>query len=162
MKRWMPFPLLWVALLAMWLVLAGNVAPADVLAGALAALAGVHGLAALQPPQAKLRRPLRALELAWLVQVDIVRANIAVARIVLHRGTRGTYSGFVDIPLALSNPVGLAALACIVTATPGTAWAGYDPRSGVLTLHVLDITDEQGVVDAIKDRYERRLMEVFQ
>ena len=55
----------------------------------------------------------------------------------------------------MRNPVGLAALACIITSTPGTAWAGYDPSSGVLTMHILDLVDDETWVHTIKDRYER-------
>ena len=61
----------------------------------------------------------------------------------------------------MRDPAGLAALACIITATPGTAWAGYDAASGVLTMHVLDLADPQAMRDTIRGRYERRLMEIF-
>lgn len=52
-------------------------------------------------------------------------------------------------------------LACIITSTPGTAWARYDSARGVLTIHVLDLIDEQAWLRTIKDRYERRLREIF-
>jgi multicomponent K+:H+ antiporter subunit E len=77
-------------------------------------------------------------------------------------GRREQTAGFLDIPLTLRNPVGLAALACIITSTPGTAWAGYNPRSGVLTMHVLDLVDEETWVRTIRHRYEKRLMDIFQ
>jgi multicomponent K+:H+ antiporter subunit E len=50
----------------------------------------------------------------------------------------------------------------IVTATPGTSWAGYDAAQGVLTLHVLDLADEEGMVRTIKLRYEAPLREIFE
>jgi multicomponent K+:H+ antiporter subunit E len=52
-------------------------------------------------------------------------------------------------------------LACIITSTPGTAWARYDSARGVLTMHILDLIDEREWVDIIKQRYERRLLEIF-
>ena len=91
-----------------------------------------------------------------------MRSNIAVARIVLHGGRRDRTAGFLDIPLELRDPAGLALLACIVTATPGTAWAGYDAERGVLTLHILDLIDEADWIRIIKGRYESRLMEMFE
>ena len=96
-----------------------------------------------------------------VVFADVVRSNIAVGRIVLHRGTRNQTSDFVNIPLALTNPVGLAALACIITACPGTTWARYDSTANVLTMHILDLVDEQAWIDTIKQRYESRLLEIF-
>jgi multicomponent K+:H+ antiporter subunit E len=161
MKRWLPFPLLWALLLAMWLVLYETLAPAQILLGGIVALAAVWSLRTLQAPAVRLRRPRVAAELAWLVFVDIVRSNIAVGRIALHPGVRGRTAGFLRIPLVLRNPAGLAALACIVTSTPGTAWAGYESRSGVLTLHVLDLVDEESWVRIVKQRYEPRLIEIF-
>jgi multicomponent K+:H+ antiporter subunit E len=162
MKRWLPFPLLWVLLVAMWLAVNETLAIAHLLLGAGVALAGVWALSVLQEPQTRLRRPRLAAELLWLVLADVVRSNIAVARIVLRIGTRRQTAGFLEIPLTLRNPVGLAALACIITSTPGTAWAGYNPGSGVLTMHILDLVDEETWVRTIKDRYEKRLVEIFQ
>jgi multicomponent K+:H+ antiporter subunit E len=94
--------------------------------------------------------------------IDILRSNAAVARIALHPQVRGRTAGFVEIPLRLRNPVGLAALACIITSTPGTAWAGYESASGVLTMHVLDLVDRETWIATIRNRYERRLMEIFE
>jgi len=162
MKRWLPFPLLWALLVAMWLMLNETLTIAHLLLGAGVAFAAVLGLRLLQGPQTRLRKPVIAAELLWLVFKDVVRSNIAVARIVMQPGMRDQTAGFLDVPLTLRNPVGLAALACIITSTPGTAWAGYNPRSGVLTMHVLDLVDEETWVRTIQHRYERRLMEIFQ
>jgi multicomponent K+:H+ antiporter subunit E len=60
------------------------------------------------------------------------------------------------------HPGGLAALACIITATPGTSWARYDAARNTLTIHVLDLVDEEAWVRLFKGRYERRLMEIFE
>jgi len=91
-----------------------------------------------------------------------VRSNVAVARIVLGLAGREIRSGFVEIPLDLQDDHGLAALACIVTSTPGTAWAGLSPDRTTLTLHVLDLEDEGHLIHTIKQRYEQPLMRIFQ
>jgi multicomponent K+:H+ antiporter subunit E len=161
MKRWLPFPLLSLALLATWLLLNQTLAAGQMILGALIALGGGLALAVLQAPQGRVRRPLAIAELAWLVLTDIVRSNIAVARIVLHPGHRGQTSGFLEIPLELRDPGGLAVLACIITSTPGTAWARYDSTRSILTIHVLDLVDEQTWIRTIKGRYEHRLLEIF-
>ncbi|MGW8175761.1 MAG: Na+/H+ antiporter subunit E [Stenotrophomonas sp.] len=57
---------------------------------------------------------------------------------------------------------GLAVLAIIITSTPGTLWVEYESATGRLLLHVLDLVDEETWVRLIKDRYERRLMEIFE
>jgi multicomponent K+:H+ antiporter subunit E len=95
------------------------------------------------------------------VVFDIVRSNLAVARLILRRDQR-THSGFVAIPLTLVDPYGLAVLACIITSTPGTIWVSHDSGASILLIHVLDLVDEQTWIDSIKRRYEQLLLEIFQ
>ncbi|MND02940.1 putative monovalent cation/H+ antiporter subunit E [compost metagenome] len=65
------------------------------------------------------------------------------------------------MPLEVRHPGALASLACIITATPGTSWAHYDARLNALTIHVLDLVDEGAWIAQFKQRYERRLQEIF-
>jgi multicomponent K+:H+ antiporter subunit E len=162
MKRLLPYPVAWLVLVAMWLALNATLAPGQVVLGMLVAFAGVRGLAALDVPRARLRSLGGAATLVLIVIGDIVRSNVAVARVVAAPNARQGRAGFVDIPLEMRNPVALAGLACIITATPGTAWAGYDAATGVLTMHVLDLVDEEAMRRTIQDRYERRLREIFE
>jgi multicomponent K+:H+ antiporter subunit E len=94
---------------------------------------------------------------------DVVRSNIHVARIVLGlAGKRPIRSAFLDVPIALTDPHGLAALAAILTATPGTVWVGLSGDGKWLRLHVLDLVDEAHWIHVVKDRYETRLMRIFE
>jgi multicomponent K+:H+ antiporter subunit E len=155
--------LLFLALVALWLLLNQSLDPGDALLGAALALGGTLAFARLQPPASGLRfRPRVLVELLGLVLADIVRSNLAVARIVLglHRAKRT--AGFLSMPLELRDPRGLAVMACIITATPGTSWARYDAARSILTIHVLDLVDEAAWIRLFKHRYERRLLEIFQ
>jgi multicomponent K+:H+ antiporter subunit E len=149
-------------LFVLWLLLNQSISPGHVLLAAAAALVGGWMLAALDLPQARLRRPAAMLRLTGRVVADIVRSNIAVGRIILGWRGPGRRPGLIDIPLQLRDPYGLAVLACIITSTPGTLWVGFDAASGILTIHVLDLVDEHAWIDTIKIRYERMLMEIFE
>ena len=163
MTRLLPYPLLALAFLALWLLLVESVSTGAVLLGAVLGVAGSAVLAGLRAPRGRLRRLLTLPGLLVDVLVEIVRSNNAVARIILQRSApRARRSGFVNIPLDMRSPQGLAALACIVTATPGTVWVDYDAASGTMLLHVLDLVDEEVWVRTIKDKWERRLMEIFE
>ena len=156
-------PFLLLLPLALWLVLNESLAPGHVVLGtglALAAAAVFSRIEGRVP--APLRRPTVAVRLAAAVIADIVRSNVAVARIVLGLGRRDRRDGFLEIALALRDPAGLAALACIVTATPGTSWVRYDRADNRLTIHVLDLADGDALAREIKSRYERPLMEIFE
>jgi len=161
MTRWLPHPLVFALLLALWLLLNRTLEADQVLVGASIAVGASLTLRLLQIPQARVRNLVVIVSLAWLVAKDIVRSNIAVARIVLSKRSASRVSAFIDIPLTLRNPSALAVLACIITATPGTAWARYDSARDILTIHVLDLTDEPALVNTIKEDYERRLLEIF-
>ena len=161
MKRWLVFPLLIPALLVMWLLLNQSIGPGAFVLGAAFALAAAWLARGLEIPDPGFRRPVAAFRLAFAVLIEIIRSNNAVARIILTPGTGGRRSGFVRIPLDTRHPYSLTALACIVTATPGTLWVEYDSVDNTMLLHVLDLIDEEEWVRIIKERYESRLMEIF-
>jgi multicomponent K+:H+ antiporter subunit E len=161
-RRLLPHPIVSIALLAFWLLLNQTLAAAHLLLGAILAVAGGLILAVLEPGPLRLRRSKALVILGWLVLQDIVRSNIAVARIILGARATTVTSGFVEIPLKLRALPGLAALATIITATPGTVWVRHDPATGMLTIHVLDLVDEETWHRTIKGRYERWLREIFE
>jgi multicomponent K+:H+ antiporter subunit E len=160
MTRLVPFPMVSASLLILWLLLNG-LSAGHILLGGAVALIGGWALAALAPPKAHARRLVAVLRLAAFVLADIVRSNVAVARIILGLGRRRWISGFVEVPLELRDPYGLTTLACIITSTPGTLWVDFDEASGTLTIHVLDLVDKTEWVRTIKGRYERLLLEIF-
>lgn len=156
-------PVLVAALTVIWLLLNQTLAPAQVALGlALSTLLAWFG-SVLRPLQATLRRADRAAALLFVVLRDIVRSNFNVARIVLGlAGPREVRSGFVEIPLDLRDDHGLALLACIVTSTPGTVWAGLAPDRSSFRLHVLDLREPAEWIHLVKERYEKPLMGIFQ
>ncbi|MDB5316929.1 MAG: Na+/H+ antiporter subunit [Rhodospirillales bacterium] len=163
MTRWLPHPLVAASLLGLWLLLVESLSPGSILLGAALAVAGSRALAALTPPTARLRRFSTVPGLLLDVAVEVVRSNNAVARIILGAaGTRIRQSGFAFIPLDMHSPYGLAALACILTATPGTVVVDYDAAGNVMLLHVLDLVDEETWVRIVKDKWEQRLMDIFE
>ena len=156
-------PVLVVALAALWLVLNQSLSFAHILLGLLLAVVLTWAASSLRPLDARLHRLDTAALLILVVIKDIVLNNLHVARIVLDPGRpRKLHSGFVRIPLDLRDPHGLAALAIIVTSTPGTVWAGHSATDGVLTLHVLDLVDESAVIQLIQRRYEQPLRRIFE
>jgi len=160
MRALLPHPFISAFIFVMWLLLSETMQPGPALVGVVVAVLGGWALALLKPTPVGIRRLRPLLQLTGKVVVDILRSNIGVARVILGQ-QKNRKSGFVHIPLALRNPNGLAVLACILTATPGTAWLEFDAEEGWLLLHVLDLIDEETWVDIVKNRYEQPLMEIF-
>jgi multicomponent K+:H+ antiporter subunit E len=157
-------PVLALALASLWLLLNQTLAAGHIVFGVLLGFGLARFASALRPLHARLRRLDVALLLVLVVTRDVVLSNIAVARVVFRSVRRGgeAKSAFVRIPLDLRDPHGLAALAAIVTATPGTVWSGLSETGDALTLHVLDLKDEAELINLIKKRYEQPLRRIFE
>ncbi len=161
LTRFVPYPVLGLFLFFVWMVLGEAVTPGRTLLGVIIAIAGTWLMARLRLDEPSMRRPMAAVRLIVAVSIDIVRSNIAVARIIGRPGRPAT-SGFLVIPLEMEDPTALSILAGILTATPGTIWVSYNPRTRTLILHILDLVDEAAWLRLIKGRYERMLMAVFE
>ncbi len=157
-----PHPILAAGVFATSVLLSGAFNPPSIALAVVLALLAPQVMRALDLQRVQVRAPMAILSLAGLVLVDVLRSNWAVATIILAGRKRARKSGFIHVPLDLKDRYALAVLAVILTATPGTLWVEYDSASGRLLLHVLDLVDEEEWVHLIKDRYERRLREIFE
>lgn len=164
MKRLLPAPGLSAALLVAWLMLSESVSPGHLLLGGALALAIPPLTARWRAAPRRLRAPGAALRLAGTVLTDIVRANLMVARRILGDERRIT-PRFVRVPLLLRDPRAVAALAGIVTMTPGTLSADLSDDRSELLVHAFDVDDdaaEAALVTEIQQRYEAPLRRVFE
>lgn len=155
---WLLLPAL---LLVIWLLLNNSVSPGHVATGTILALLLAWAAMALRPVRSRPKHPLVMLKLVWRVAYDITVSNFAVARLII-LGPDSHTPGFMKIPLNMRDPHARAALACIITYTPGTVWAGFSEETNTMTLHVLDLKDEQHWVTLVQTRYESLLMEIFE
>lgn len=160
----LPHPILSLALFGASLLLSGSVAAPALALALLMALAAPHIMRALEVEPVRVRRPMTLVSFALVVTRDIIRSNWEVALVILglNASRENRVSGFVHIPLEMRDRYGLAVLAVIITSTPGTIWVEYEDATGVLLLHILDLQDGDDWADRIKNRYERRLMEIFE
>lgn len=160
MSRLFPYPLLFISLLLFWLLL-NEFTIGNFIVGIIVAFIASQSMRAFQPEKTHIRSYAGIVHLFYNVFVDIVQSNIDVAKLILSRNKKTRRAGFVAIPLELDNKIGLAILACIITATPGTAWVDYHVARGELIIHVLDLENPEVWRDSIKHRYERLLLEIF-
>jgi multicomponent K+:H+ antiporter subunit E len=161
MTRLLPYPLLTASLILMWLLL-NSFSLGHLILGTIIAMVASLSMAALQPDKPRIRNWHLIPVLIARVLVDIYHSNVAVSRIILRRGRGERTPGFVVIPLTLRDRTALAVLACIVTATPGTAWIEYHAETGRLLIHVLDLVDRDSWIETIQKRYEQLLREIFE
>lgn len=162
MSRILPYPGLSVALAIFWILLHNSLSPATLAGALMVGLIAPFVLLPLQVARPRIKSFSAMLRLAAIVALDIIRSNFTVAAIILSGERRKRRSGFVLIPLDLTNQYGLALLAIIITSSPGTLWAQHDAAERRLLLHVFDLVDENEWIKLVKERYEPLLMEIWQ
>ncbi len=161
MKRWLPSPVLSLAVLLLWLLLVADASAGQwLLGGLLAVLLPLAG-SALSPERAQFRRVWPVLVLARRVAWDIVLSNIEVARRILGPES-AIRPGLVWMPIELRNIHGITALASIITLTPGTLSAELSEDRRHLLVHGFNLRDAEATIATIKRRYEALLLEIFQ
>ena len=162
MKRIVPSPPLSGTLFVVWLLLNQSLHATTLLLGAVLAIVVPLITQGLRPATVRMRKPGVALRLARDAIVDRFLSAINVARLVLTRRNAHLNGYFVQIPLELRDPNGLAVLAMTTCLTPGTAWAELSFDRSTLLIHVFDLMDEQQFIENVKQRYELPLLEIFQ
>ncbi len=161
MRRLLPHPWLSAVLWLVWLALHNTVAPGHVVLGVVLATVIPWATTKIVPGAwPALHRPGVAARLALIVMADIVTSSIDVARRVL--GPEDAInSGFIEVPLALTDDWAITLLAGIITMTPGTLTADVATDRSHLLVHALHIDDADALVASIKSRYEAPLQEIF-
>jgi multicomponent K+:H+ antiporter subunit E len=166
MTRWLPYPLVSLALGALWLLLNQAFDAASILLGAALGIALPLLLRSLQPlGYPRLHAPLTLLRLLGMAAVEIVRSCFSVGRLILFANHARVNAQFIRVPLSLRDPYGLAMLSCLINMTPGTVWVEILPENHELSLHILDLSelhDAAWWIATIKTRYERPLIDIFE
>ncbi|MBQ4824934.1 MULTISPECIES: Na+/H+ antiporter subunit E [unclassified Leisingera] len=161
-RRLFPHPLLTLLLTVTWLLLVNGWSLNSLVFGLLLGVLIPFVTQPYWPNRPKLRRPLKIAEYILVVLLDIVQANIIVARIVLFKPNADRRPNWITVPLDLKTPEAITALAGTITMTPGTLSADVSDEGHALLVHCLDAPNPDAVRDEIKQRYERRLMEIFE
>ncbi len=161
-RRLFPHPILTVLLTLVWLLLVNSFSLNSLLFGLILGILIPFVTSPYWPTRTHFRNPLMIVEYLLVVLWDIVVANVVVAKLVLFRRNRDLHPNWVTVPLELRTPAAITMLAGTITMTPGTLTADLSSKGHSLLVHCLDAPDPDAVRDEIKQRYERRLLEIFE
>ena len=160
-RRLLPHPILAGLLLVLWLVMQQSLSPGNILLGVLIAIGVSLAARPVLVEKVTVRRPLKVLQLLVVTGLDIIRSNIDVL-VILFQPRLAPKSHFVEIELELTDNFALAIFACIITATPGSAWLQYSRQRSCVLIHVFNVDDAEAWARTTKARYEPLLMEIFE
>lgn len=161
LRRWLPHPVLSLALILAWVALQNDFSAGQWLMGVIL---GVVVPLLLRPfwsdlPQVHSWRT--AIVYAAIVLWDIAKANVQVAGWVLLRRPETLRSSWLVVPLELRVQEAITLLAGTITMTPGTVSCDLAADGSALLVHCLHTEDAAATVAEIKARYEARLMRMF-
>lgn len=162
MSRILPHPLLTLLLVAVWQMLVNYISLGTLVFGLILGIIIPLVTAPYWPDRARLKNPAMIVEFVLVVLWDIVVANIVVARTILFTRNENMHSTWITVPLDLRSPEAITVLAGTITMTPGTVSSDISADGRSLLIHCLDAPHPDTVRDTIKQRYERRLKEIFE
>ena len=161
-RRLLPHPWLTLTLIVTWMLLVNKVALGSLVFATILGIVIPLYVAPYWPGRTKLRSPARLAAYVLLVIWDILKANVAVAKVVLFYRGEAIRSVWIAVPIELTSPEAVAMLSGTITLTPGTVVADLSSCGRVLLVHCLHAPDPDAVRDEIKTRYEARLRRIFE
>lgn len=160
--RILPHPLLTLTLVVVWQMLVNYVSLGTLVFGLILGIVIPLLTAPYWPDRPRLKNPAMIVEFILIVLWDIVVANIVVAKTILFTRNAAMHPAWITIPLDLRTPEAITVLAGTITMTPGTVSSDIAADGRSLLVHCLNAPDTDAVVADIKQRYERRLKEIFE
>ncbi len=149
MRRLRRHPVLLVWLTAVWVGLWGSVTSANVLGGLLVAVVLVAALPLPEGTDQNDVRPLALLRFVGFFAVDLVRASLQVALLVV-RPHPQLRQAVVAVPVRGASDRLLTLLANTISLTPGTLTLEVDRQRSTLYVHVLDVGPKPQAVERVR------------
>ena len=137
------------ALVALWLLAWGSIAPAKIAAGVVLAVVLLLLFPSSRAPTPDLRfRPLATVRLVGYVLVQLVTSNLLVAREVLSRRSN-VRTGVIAHPMGNAPDAAVALLANLIALTPGTMTVEATRSPACVYVHFLLLDDVEDARHAI-------------
>lgn len=150
--------LLWILVLALaWLAVNGTFDVRQFFTGVM--LGSLVLLLAGVLPLAYLRRAWRLCQLLAIFAIDLVLANLRLARDVVMPRSRLS-PGVVAIPLSTTNDLETTLLANLISLTPGSLTLDISDDRKTMYIHSMWADDPDALRRSVKDRFEHRIREL--
>ena len=159
-KKFLPHPILSVALLFTWLLLNNTIAAGHIVLGSILAILIPWFSQNFWQEKVCVQNPLVFVKFFAVFLFDVIVANLNVAKQILSPNDRLNPQIF-HLPLDIEHPLGISFLASTISLTPGTVSCDLSEDRSYLVIHALSLEDAALEIETIKNRYEKPLMEVF-
>jgi len=144
-----------------WAALTGRFQPVDLLFGFLLGYLILWIIMRMGQPNHYFRRITLILGLLGYFLVDLLRANIRMAGIILSPRMK-LRPAVIAVPLSLRSEAAIILLANLMTLTPGTLSLDISTDRCMLYIHTVYLGNPEQFKPELTDGYERRLKELFE
>ena len=151
--------LLHVVLALVWMFLSHSYNPSSFIVGYLLGILLLLGFRKFFNSRFYMQRVWAVIKLFFLFIKELIMANISVLKVIL-KPKLDMKPGIFALETELKNPWEITLLANLITLTPGTLVIDVSDDNKVLYIHAMDINDVQSDIDAIKNSFEKAIMEV--
>lgn len=149
-----------VLLALVWASLLGEITPGTLAIGFIAGYFLLWWLHRLLGPTTYFKKVPQTLSFLLFFLRDLVHSNLRVAReVVWFRSARRP--GIVAVPLDVKSDFEITLLVNLITLTPGTMAVDVSDDRKVLYVHSMFVTSPDEAREAVKNGYERRVLELF-
>ncbi|MBX3420120.1 MAG: Na+/H+ antiporter subunit E [Pirellulaceae bacterium] len=161
-QRWLPHPLISIGLIYLWMALQNNFAISSLVTGVILGIVIPIQTRSIWDVKPHIGAVGPMIMFAVVLLWDIVVANVQVALIVVFKPLDRLQPKWFTVPLDLVSPEAIAILSSAITLTPGTVSCDLSANGRSLLIHAMDTGDAEAEAAKIKQRYEARLMRIFE
>ncbi|HEV8077079.1 MAG TPA: Na+/H+ antiporter subunit E, partial [Marinobacter sp.] len=148
-RKFFPHPLLSFFMLVLWLFMANDFSAGQILLGAIVGWIIPYLTQSFWPESMPMRRPWLVVKFLLTVLIDIVRANIEIAILIL--GPRHKLQpAFMRVPLDLKQDFTITIFANTISLTPGTVSVDLQMDEGYLIVHGLNVDNTEAAISQMK------------
>jgi len=104
-------------------------------------------------------KPLYFLAFLWLYISKVVQGSVQVGLLALAPRIL-LKPAFISIPLSGRSDLEILLLSNLISMTPGTLSVDIDEKRTQITVHCLNVDDQDAVIHEIKELFEKRVMDL--
>lgn len=91
---------------------------------------------------------------------EIIKANLVTVKESLYAKSK-LNPAVIKVPLTVESDLGITILATMVSVTPGTLVMDISDDKKVMYVHVMHVKDKQGFINEVKNKFEKRLLDIL-
>lgn len=91
---------------------------------------------------------------------EIIKTNLVTVKESLYAKSK-LKPAVVKVPLTVESDLEITILAIMVSVTPGTLVMDISDDKKVMYVHVMHVSNKQDFIDEVKNKFEKRLLEIL-